>query len=120
MPKLGAVAEVFDGTNHDNEPALLGFIGAQGAVEWADQCPELRKKEVLEDLARLYGPEARDYMDYVEKNWTNEPYSNGCPAFNIVAGGCMKDFARGTREPFLNVHFCGTDTATECKSRYSI
>ncbi len=114
MPKLGAVAEVFDGTNQDEEPALLGFIGAQGAVEWADQSEELRKKEVIEDLARMYGPEARDYVDYVEKNWSNEPFSNGCPAFSIVASGCMKDYARGTREPFLNIHFCGTDTATEC------
>ena len=25
----------------------------------------------------------------------------------------MKDYARATREPFLNLHFCGTDTATQ-------
>ena len=48
-------------------------------------------------------------------NLGNEPYNQGCPCFSIVSSGCMKDFARATREPFMNVHLCGTDTATECK-----
>ena len=34
---------------------------------------------------------------------------------NISAGGIMQDYARATREPFLQVHFCGTESATECK-----
>jgi hypothetical protein len=29
-----------------------------------------------------------------------------------VAPGVMIDVARATREPFLNVHFCGTESAT--------
>lgn len=37
MPTLGAVAEVFDGMNDENQPALLGFVAAKAAVEWADQ-----------------------------------------------------------------------------------
>ncbi len=37
----------------------------------------------------------------------------GCPTLNISAGGFMQDYARATREPFLNVHFCGTESATE-------
>jgi monoamine oxidase len=113
MPTIGAVAEVFDGSNHENEPALVGFIAAKAVVEWADQSDEVRKMEVIEDLARLYGPEARDYVDYCEKNWSYEPYNGGCPVLNVVAPGVMKDYARATREPFLNVHFCGTESATE-------
>ncbi len=115
MPKMGATAECWDGTDENGEPALVGFIAAQSAVEWADQDEELREKEVIEDLCRLFGDEARDYVKYVDKQWCNEPYNQGCPCFSIVSSGCMKDFARATREPFMNVHLCGTDTATECK-----
>ncbi|CAF1040430.1 unnamed protein product [Brachionus calyciflorus] len=112
MPTFGAVNEVFDGTNEEGEPALIGFIAADTALEWADQSLELRCKEVIEDLARMYGDEARDYVEYVEKNWAYEPYNGGCPCFNIVSSGVMKDYSRATREPFINVHFGGTESAT--------
>lgn len=112
MPTYGAVNEVFDGTNEDGEPALVGFIAADTALEWADQSFELRRKEVIEDLARMYGPEATDYVEYVEKNWAYEPFNGGCPCFNIVCSGVMKDYSRATREPFENVHFAGTESAT--------
>ncbi|RNA10385.1 putative flavin-containing monoamine oxidase A [Brachionus plicatilis] len=112
MPTFGAVNEVFDGTNEDGEPALIGFIAADTALEWADQSFELRRQEVIEDLARMYGPEARDYVEYVEKNWAYEPFNGGCPCFNVVSSGVMKDYARATREPFQNVHFAGTESAT--------
>jgi len=69
---------------------LLGFIAAKAAVEWADQSDAVRKAEVIEDLARMYGEEARDYIDYVEKNWAYEPYNGGCPCFNVVTSGVMK------------------------------
>lgn len=82
MPTIGAVAEVFDGTNEENQPALIGFIAAKSAVEWADQSEELRRTEVIEDLVRMYGEEARNYIDYIEKNWTYEPYNGGMFLFN--------------------------------------
>ncbi len=31
---------------------------------------------------------------------------------NVISSGVMKDFSRATREPFMNVYFCGTETAT--------
>jgi monoamine oxidase len=105
MPKHGAVAEVFDATNEQGEPALVGFIASEVALEWADLDESLRRQEVLENLARLYGREARDYVDYIEKNWAHEPFNGGCPCYNVVSSGVMKDFARATREPFINVHF---------------
>lgn len=113
MPTLGASAECWDGTNEYGEPALVGFLAGRNATEWADQSDELLKLEIIENLARLFGEEARDYVAFINKQWSNEPYSNGCPCYSVVTPGCMKDFARATREPFMNLHFCGTDTATE-------
>ena len=42
MPTIGAVAEVFDGTNEFDQPALLGFVAADAAVQWGDQSEEVR------------------------------------------------------------------------------
>lgn len=61
----------------------------------------------------MYGVEARDYLDFVEKNWAYEPFNGGCPCFNVTSSGVMEDFARATREPFYNFHFCGTETSIE-------
>ena len=36
----------------------------------------------------------------------------GCPTVNVSANGIMKDYVRATREPYHNVHFCGTESAT--------
>ena len=69
MPTKGAAAECWDGTDENGEPALVGFIAGQCAVEWADQTDELREKECVEDLVRLFGPKARDYVKYVDKQW---------------------------------------------------
>ena len=69
MPKMGAAAECWDCTDENGEPALAGFVAAKCAVEWADQDDELREREVIEDLCRLFGDEARDYVKYVDKKW---------------------------------------------------
>ena len=113
IPSIGAVAEVFDGTNEEEQPALVGFVAAKAAVEWGDQSEEVRRTEIIEGLVKFYGEEARDYVDYIDKNWNLEPFNGGCPAFNVTSSGLMSDFARALREPFYNVHFCGTESATE-------
>jgi monoamine oxidase len=69
--------------------------------------------EVIQALIRYFGPLAGDYVEYSEKLWAKEKYSGGCPVCNCSSSGVMKDYARSTREPFMNVHFCGTETATE-------
>lgn len=37
----------------------------------------------------------------------------GCPGVNIGSSGIMEDYGRATREPFINVHFAGTESATQ-------
>jgi len=112
-PKIGPICLIFDATTSENEPALVGFIGADQLTEWTDHSVEARKKEVIKSLVRWFGEQANDYVEYFEKNWSEEKYSGGCPCVNVTAPGVMKDYVRATREPFLNVHFCGTESATE-------
>lgn len=111
--KYGPVSLVFDGTTDDGEPALVVFSCAQPSVEWSDQHYDLRRDAIINALCRYFGNEAANYVDFCEKNWNFEPYNGGCPTINIVASGVMSNYAQATREPFLNMHLCGTESATE-------
>lgn len=77
-----------------------------------DQDPEARKNEVIAHLVSYFGEEARNYLEYAEKLWNQEKYSGGCPAVSITTPNSMRDYDRALREPLMNVHFCGSDTAT--------
>jgi monoamine oxidase len=77
MPTTSAVAEVFDGTNSDDEPALVGFVAGKSVMEWSDVDDDLRRTEIIEDLVRMFGPQARDYVDYTDKNWQYEDFNGG-------------------------------------------
>lgn len=111
-PTLGPISCVFDGTDSDNNPALVGFIGGKPSVEWMNMADETRKIEIIHGLIRYFGEEAGNYLDYYEKVWCREKYSGGCPVCNISSSGLMEDYFNAVREPFMNVHFCGTETAT--------
>ena len=112
QPKMGPISSIYDATTYDNEPVLVGFIAGQPVVEWIDQKPQVRQNEIIKSLVRYFGDEANDYIDFYEKTWNNERFSGGCPSLNVLVGGVMEDYVRATREPFLNVHFCGTESAT--------
>ena len=111
-PTMGPIACLFDATTYDDEPALVGFVAAKAAVQWLDRSENERRDEIIKCLVRYFGQEAFDYVEYFEKPWSNEKFTGGCPTVNVSAGGVMKDYVRATREPFLNVHFCGTESAT--------
>jgi monoamine oxidase len=40
-----------------------------------DQVPQ---DTVLNELVARFGEEARNPVDYVEQNWTHEPFQSGC------------------------------------------
>ena len=112
QPTFGPINILYDGTTNENDAAIVGFIAANAVVEWIDQSPEYRQTEIIKCLVRYFGDEANDFIDFYEKIWNNEKYIGGAPTLNVSAGGVMEDYVRATREPFLNVHFCGTESAT--------
>ncbi len=74
--------------------------------------PSIRKAEVIQSLVRFFGNEANNFIEYHEKEWSKEKFSGGCPVCNVGSSGVMRDYVRAVREPYLNFHFCGTETAT--------
>eukprot|EP00475_Leptophrys_vorax_P001294 TRINITY_DN10699_c0_g1_i1.p2 TRINITY_DN10699_c0_g1~~TRINITY_DN10699_c0_g1_i1.p2 ORF type:complete len:539 (+),score=163.50 TRINITY_DN10699_c0_g1_i1:2435-4051(+) len=86
----GPVINVFDHSAHVSDgsklPALVGFINADPAYKWSLFSPSERKQAILDQYSRWFGEEAREPIFYVEKDWGEENYSEGCPVSNFPAG----------------------------------
>jgi hypothetical protein len=105
---------LIDGTTSHGTPALLGFIGGRCASVWTSVTLEERRQGLLECLSRYFGGHkvSTHLIEYAEKDWNVEPYSGGCPCHNVTTGS-MKDFVDGLRKPYKNIHFAGTETASQ-------
>jgi monoamine oxidase len=58
----------------------------------------------------LFGPPARSPRDYVEKNWSDEEWTRGCPVAYLPPG-VLSDFGTAIREPVGRIHWAGTEKA---------
>lgn len=111
---IGPITYLIDGTTSHGTPALLGFIGGRCASVWTSVTLEERRQGLLECLSRYFGGHkvSTHLIEYAEKDWNVEPYSGGCPCHNVTTGS-MKDFVDGLRKPYKNIHFAGTETASQ-------
>lgn len=98
----------FDYTSPAGDPAIMGFINE----EYADMTKEDRCNAVVQDLMRVLGERAMtQFVDYQDKVWSKELFSGGSPS-SVMPYGTM-DSWQTRQEPFLSVHFAGTETASQ-------
>ncbi len=108
----GLARATFDNSPPSGTPGILfGFIGGTEARSWNDQSPSARRDAFLQQLAHYFGPQARKPKDYVEKNWSDEEWTRGCPVAYLPPG-VLSDFGTAIREPVGRIHWAGTETAT--------
>ncbi|MFF9210803.1 MULTISPECIES: flavin monoamine oxidase family protein [unclassified Streptomyces] len=74
--------------------------------------PEIRRDRVVRQLADLYGPQARNPIDYVDHCWGAEPFAPGGPN-PAVAPYATTSYGRALTEPHGRIHWAGTETAGE-------
>ncbi len=109
----GPAAFCIDATQSDgSHPALLSFLVGRDGRRWGEAPAAARKHAVLDQLARIHGPEALDPVDWLELDWCQEAWSRGCPV-SFMTPGTLTAYGRSLREPFGRVHWAGTETATE-------
>jgi monoamine oxidase len=109
----GPTVTTFDDSSHDgSQPALVTFSDGGVARIWGDRPPEERRQGVLSELARFFGPQAAHPTEFVEKNWSEDPWSGGCYA-GVMGPGVMTDFGAALRQPCGRIHWAGTETAVE-------
>lgn len=90
---------------------LVGFFDAAHAVEWRDKSAEARREAVVSAIADALGPAGYSPIDYIEQDWHDETWSQGCYGVYLVPSA----FASGghaLRAPFDRIIWAGTETAT--------
>jgi monoamine oxidase len=76
-----------------------------------DSSPEERRRVVAGCFARLFGPEAAEPVDYVDRAWAAEEWSRGCYG-GFMPPGAWSDHGAALREPIGPIHWAGAETAT--------
>jgi monoamine oxidase len=102
---------------YDNSPpdgsvgVFFSFIGGKRHREWAALSPADRRARVLDDFVRFTGDErARTPTEFLEKDWTTEKWTRGCPVGHFAPGVLAKHGAQ-LRAAHGRIHFAGTETS---------
>jgi monoamine oxidase len=108
----GPVMIAFDNSPPDGSPGVLvGFVVGRQARELSDATASERRQAVLDSLVRLFGARAGSPLQYVERDWSAEEWTRGCPVCRFAPGG-WTGFGRWLRQPVGRIHWAGTETAT--------
>ncbi len=105
----GPVAASYDDSSAEGA-ALLGFIGGDAERAWRALPAEGRKAAVLDCFARWFGPQARQPLAYVEKDWTLDDWTVGAPA-SFMPPGVLSRLGPALRQPVGRLHWAGTEAA---------
>jgi monoamine oxidase len=108
----GPVKLTFDNSPPDGSPGvLLGFLEGNQARMLGAETPERRRQAVIDGFARLFGPEAAQPVDYVDKSWADEEWTRGCYGCYMPTGAWTV-YGPHLRAPVGPIHWAGAETAT--------
>jgi monoamine oxidase len=108
----GPMSVVFDNSSSDGRVAvLLGFVVGRHARRWSNTPPADRRAAALAQFERLHGVKPAELLEFVEHDWSDEPWTGGCPVSSMPAGG-WTSFAPHWRAPVGRVMWAGTETAS--------
>ena len=78
---IGPVGITFDNTVPGHDPGILvGFYEGNHALYWGEKSPTARRQAFIDCLVRYFGPKAASPIDYVERDWTAEPWTRAATA----------------------------------------
>lgn len=101
----------------DNTPpgyprgVMMGFIEGNDGREWARRTPDERREAFTECLVRYFGDEARNPVEYLERDWMAEEFSRGCYSAHF-GPGTWTSYGPALAEPIGAIHWAGTEYAT--------
>jgi monoamine oxidase len=108
----GVVSSTFDDSPHDgSHGAIVGFIAGDDCRRMERADPEVRRRAIVGDLVRAFGPLAGQPIEVVEQHWPGEPFTRGGPVA-VSSPGALTGFGPSLREPVGPLHWAGTETAT--------
>ncbi|WP_173923702.1 FAD-dependent oxidoreductase [Agromyces sp. Marseille-P2726] len=109
----GPVTVTFDNTPPGHTGGvLLGFMEGGHARTWARRTPAERRDAFIDCARRYFGSEARGASDYLEKDWTAEPFTRGCYGAHF-APGVWTSYGPALTAAVGPIHWAGTEHASE-------
>lgn len=112
--KLDAVELVADSTSPTpGSPGVLATFLTGGAATKFGALPLAERRDVvLQDLATLLGPEAREgVLEYHEGNWPENPWIGGAYS-TFYTPGTWTQFGDSLRQPVGRIFWAGTEVST--------
>jgi monoamine oxidase len=108
----GPVKVVFDNSPPGGTPGvLLAFLEGAAARRLNRVDADERRAAVIGSLASFFGPRARDPIEYVELDWSEEEWTRGCYGAHFPPG-VWTQYGPALRAPTARIHWAGAETAT--------
>jgi len=109
----GVMSSSFDDSPPDgSHGAIVGFIAGDDCRRMEGAGPEGRRRAVLSDLERAFGPQALRPIEVVEQHWPGEPFTRGGPVA-LSKPGSLTGCGPALRDPVGPLHWAGTETAVK-------
>jgi len=104
------------GTANASPGVLIGFMEGDDGRVWGARSRAERYAATVECFTRYFGNEAQNVLGgingYVEMLWAREEFTGGCYG-GIFPTGVWTSYGEALRAPIGNIHWAGTETATE-------
>lgn len=105
------IGVTFDCTPPSGTPGLLtGFFEGPAAVSASTRSVDERREVVVDVLGRTLGDRAHAPLDYLDRDWSAEPFTRGCYGAHLPPGAWTV-YGPALREPVGRIHWAGTETA---------
>ncbi len=108
-----AVQVSIDQTPRAGTPGVLSaYAFGPSAIDIAKLDPGERREVCLAALAERFGPQALEPVDYLEVDWSAEPWSLG-GMMGVFAPGVLTSYGPALRAPVGRIHWASAERATE-------
>jgi monoamine oxidase len=111
----GPISATFDDSPPGGLPGIVfGFVGGDMLRGFVRLSLARRRRAVLDQLSGLFPDRAGSAQrprEYLEKFWTQDPWSRGGPV-GVAPPGTLLSYGPALRAPFRSVHWAGTETST--------
>lgn len=109
----GPVSVFFDNSSGDGKQAALLAFSVGAAARRLGAMPETeRRSQIVRAAVGCFGGQAANVTGYIDKDWSADPWSRGCPT-GIAPPGVLTTHGPALRDPVGRVHWAGTESATE-------
>jgi monoamine oxidase len=115
---ISIMGETADSSNPESVSkagVLTGFVYSGNARKASLMAPEERKRVLLAEIARRFGPKALTPEHYHESNWSTDQWTRGCFT-GFLTPGATALLGPAMRAPVGPIRWAGTETSTHWPS----